>query len=364
MESNNVGMTAKAGGGQAGATQIDSMFCVFQTVASANDSAQLPPAIAAKRGLGIAVVNASTKPMQIYAQNGSSDTINAIAGSTGVSQMPNSVVYYSVGAAGTWQAQGIGSGYAGAFTTQSFADGLTAQHTSPSQSTGTPITTAIARFTTVTGAGDAGTLPVSAGGMYIAVINASANIMNLYPASATQGGVSGGDQINALGQNNAFALPAGAIAEFFATVAGTWHTTITNTAPQQVYNAVATAPTGNNLALTGANIGGASVEITLNLTAVLGAGATLTLPTVAQMLSAMTVAGVNPANGMTLELIVMNSSSANFAWTTTTANGWTLNGTQTIAQNTLRKYYITIVSVASATATLQSLGQYSIGAGI
>lgn len=354
MESFNVGMTALAGGGQTNASQIDSMYCVFSTVGSANDSAQLPAATANRNGLSIGVVNAGTKPMQVYAQHGTTDTINGIAGSTGVSQMPNSVVYYSTGTTGQWQAQGIGSGYAGAFTTQSFADSLTAQHTAPSQATGTLITTSIARFTTVQSNGDAATLPLASGGMYAAVINAGASIMNVYPAS--------GDAINGLGANNAFAVPSGAIAEFFTTVGGFWHTTISNTAPQQSYKAVSTAPTSNNLALTGANIGGGSIEVTLNLTAVLGAGATLTLPTVAQLVAAMTAAGVNPAPGQTIELVIMNSSSGAFAWTVTTATGWTLIGTMTIAQTTLRKFYITLNTIS--TATLQSLGQFAIGADI
>jgi hypothetical protein len=51
---------------------------------------------------------------------------------------------------------------------------------------------------------------------------AAANSMNVFPASATQGGVSGGDLINAGAQNAAFAMAAGKNAHFFCVVLGKW----------------------------------------------------------------------------------------------------------------------------------------------
>lgn len=126
--------------------------------------------------------------------------------------------------------------------------------------------------------------------------------------------------------------------------------------PQVAYNAVATAPTANNLALTGANITGGSTIVALNLTAALAAGATATLPTVAALVTAMQAAGLNPVAGASYELDIYNTSSGNFAWTTTTNTGWTLSGTaQTIAQNTFRRYALTLTSLTAA--TLQSMGQ-------
>lgn len=122
------------------------------------------------------------------------------------------------------------------------------------------------------------------------------------------------------------------------------------------YNAVATAPTAGTLALTGANIAG-SVKTVLNLTDALAAAANAELPTVASLIAAMETMGIVPEAGTSYELDVMNSSSGNFAWTVTTNTGWTLNGTMTIAQNTVRKF---LVSFTSATAaTLQSLGQFA-----
>lgn len=132
--------------------------------------------------------------------------------------------------------------------------------------------------------------------------------------------------------------------------------------PQQAYNAVSTAPTTNNLNLTGANISGGSSLVVLNLTATLSAGATDTLPTVAALVTAMQAEGFTPVAGASYELDIYNSSSGAFSWTTTTNTGWTLTGTQTIAQNTYRKYIVTLTSLAAA--TLQSLGQFAIGSGI
>lgn len=127
--------------------------------------------------------------------------------------------------------------------------------------------------------------------------------------------------------------------------------------PQQAYNAVATAPTANALALTGANICGGSVKTVLNLTAALGAGAAADLPTVAALVAAMQAAGLKPVAGGSYELDVLNTSSGNFAWTITTATGWTLQGTMTVAQNTVRKCIVTFTSLTAA--VLQSIGQYA-----
>jgi len=93
----------------------------------------------------------------------------------------------------------------------------------------------------------------------------------------------------------------------------------------------------------------------LNLTGTLGAGAALTLPTVATMITTMTPQ--QAVVGSTIVLRVINSSGGAFAWTVTTNTGWTLNGTQTIAQNTWRDFVLQMTAVgATPTATLQSVG--------
>lgn len=104
--------------------------------------------------------------------------------------------------------------------------------------------------------------------------------------------------------------------------------------------------------LSAANIVGAGspVETYLNMTGTLGAGAALTLPTVAAMVAAI----ANPQVGGNYKLRVINSSAGNFAWTVTTNTGWTLGGTMTVAQNTWRDFVINLTSLTAA--TLQSVG--------
>lgn len=85
----------------------------------------------------------------------------------------------------------------------------------------------------------------------------------------------------------------------------------------------------------------------------LSAGAALTLPTVAVLLSTLTPA--QAVVGSTTVLRVYNSSG--FTATMTTATGWTITGTATVATTVWRDYLITITAVgASPTATMQNIG--------
>ena len=102
--------------------------------------------------------------------------------------------------------------------------------------------------------------------------------------------------------------------------------------------------------LTAASVSGAA-EVIVNMTGTLGAGAALTLPTVAQLVAAAPTL----VSGATYKLRVMNTGAGAFAWTVTTATGWTLTGTMTVAQNTYRDFLVTMNS--ASTATLLSLGQ-------
>ena len=130
--------------------------------------------------------------------------------------------------------------------------------------------------------------------------------------------------------------------------------------PQQKYVADATAPTTNNLNLSTADVAGGSVLQVLNLTAALGAGATATLPTVAALVAALAALGIDVVAGSSYELDLINSSAGAFDWTITTNTGWTLTGTMTVAQNTMRKCIITFTSLTAA--TLQSLGEIAVTA--
>ena len=114
----------------------------------------------------------------------------------------------------------------------------------------------------------------------------------------------------------------------------------------------------NNAAhtLAAASVVGGSVEVDLNMTGSLAAGANLQLPTVAAVVAAL----ANFQPGVAYRLRILNSSAGAFAWTITTNTGWTLNGTMTIAQNTYRDFILTFTN--ATTAVLQSTGQVAFSA--
>ncbi|PXX15856.1 hypothetical protein C7399_109191 [Paraburkholderia tropica] len=105
--------------------------------------------------------------------------------------------------------------------------------------------------------------------------------------------------------------------------------------------------------LTAQQIAGAAQNF-LNLTGTLTAAANAQLPTVAALIAALPQVVQGSPTGISFQLRVINSSSGAFAWTLTTNTGWTLNGTQSVAQNTWRDFIITITS--ATTATIQSVG--------
>jgi hypothetical protein len=115
-----------------------------------------------------------------------------------------------------------------------------------------------------------------------------------------------------------------------------------------------------NTATTAATLSAASIsgssEVLVNMTGTLTAGAALTLPTVAQLVAAAPTL----VSGATYKLRILNTGAGAFAWTVTTATGWTLTGTMTVAQNTYRDFLVTMTS--ATTATLQSLGQVGVTA--
>ena len=90
-------LTAKAGGGQASATQINSANVQVDTVATAADSVKLPPAVP---GMRIFVTNAAANSMQVFGT--SPDTINAVATGTGVAHAGGKSAWYVCTSAGKW----------------------------------------------------------------------------------------------------------------------------------------------------------------------------------------------------------------------------------------------------------------------
>jgi hypothetical protein len=90
----NPGLTALAGGGQAGATQLKLGSNELATVASAADSVQLPSA----DGNSVVVLrNNGANAAQVFGKSGFTDTIDGTAGATGISvSNAKTVVFFSV----------------------------------------------------------------------------------------------------------------------------------------------------------------------------------------------------------------------------------------------------------------------------
>lgn len=104
MQVANLALTARAGGGQTNATQLDYGINTVTVVATAADSVKLPTAIA---GSMCTVKNLdAADSMQVFGTG--IDTVNSIATATGVAQAAGVGVLYvctassSSGVAGTW----------------------------------------------------------------------------------------------------------------------------------------------------------------------------------------------------------------------------------------------------------------------
>jgi hypothetical protein len=95
---------------------------------------------------------------------------------------------------------------------------------SGTQSTALLLTSRYNRVTTVASAGDAVRLPPALAGMLITVWDGhSSNSVKVFPSSAAQGGVTGGDAINAAGANAAYTITAAYVATFRCVTTGQWY---------------------------------------------------------------------------------------------------------------------------------------------
>src|SRR5712664_233202 len=78
LESAQDNIVARAGGGQALATQLITQTCRITTVATSGDSIKLPPS---QPGLEVLIINHGANPMQVFGSG--ADTIDDIASATG-----------------------------------------------------------------------------------------------------------------------------------------------------------------------------------------------------------------------------------------------------------------------------------------
>lgn len=169
------GITAFAGGGQASAALLASSVNRVTTVATSGDSVKLPPAVA---GDMVTIVNTGANPCQVYGSG--TDTINAVATATGVSQPINSVDTYWCPVVGAWYAE-VGGGFSAGMFTESSKDNITA-FAGGGQTSAVALTTQTVRVTVVASSGDSVKLPASAPGLELIIINHGANTLQVYGA--------------------------------------------------------------------------------------------------------------------------------------------------------------------------------------
>ena len=92
-------IAARAGGGRPLATPIAQAMTLIATVATANDSVALPPGVG---GQILWVVNGTATSAQIFAANGTSDTINGVAAATGIALAGGKAMTLVCPIAGAW----------------------------------------------------------------------------------------------------------------------------------------------------------------------------------------------------------------------------------------------------------------------
>lgn len=122
-----------------------------------------------------------------------------------------------------------------------------------------------------------------------------------------------------------------------------------NPLQEAIYNADAATASKT---LSGSEMSGAA-QVFLAFTGTFGAGGALTLPSIANLIAALpAVVQANPI-GLTWQLRIINVATTQ-TLTVTTATGWTLGGTMTIATTTFRDFVVTITS--ATTASIQAVG--------
>jgi|SRR5579863_1402970 len=183
IESNLAAITAGTTRTQAGATaltrevnRIDTSTAPA-TGSTLGDGVALMPSVA---GLDVTVINNTANPIQVYG-NGS-DTINGVAGATGVPIPPGDVATFECAIAGAWHFE-AGVGAAGNLPVELAADGISAAGST--QANATQLVAALNRVTTATAAQGV-KLPASAAGLDVIVENHSGVAIVVYGSGSDQ----------------------------------------------------------------------------------------------------------------------------------------------------------------------------------
>jgi hypothetical protein len=209
-------ITATAGGGWQNAFPITTQTTRVSVVATIGDSVQLPTSAA---GVELLVINHGANAMQVYGNFVEGATIDDQVGSTGVSQMSNSLVIYTCATAGKWYTEGLSSGFAASLGLQTFSYATIAANVAGTQVAGTPITAMLTNITSA-GASYSATLPASVPGLEMTVHNISANTQLIFPNA----GGTGSEKINALSANASISMLTNTSTVFTCNVAGQWWT--------------------------------------------------------------------------------------------------------------------------------------------
>lgn len=233
-----------AGANQGAATALTADFNRI-TTATANQGVSLPASAA---GLDVFVQNHSGVNIIVYG-NGS-DTIDDVAGATGVVVMNNSVVLFTCYAAGAWYTEGLATGFAGpGLQSLSFTPTTTA-FSGGGQGSAVALTSMINRVSTVAAQGDSVKLPASAVGLGVLVLNRGANPCQVFGA--------GTDTINGIATATGISQGVNTQALYVCSVAGNWEVpinTLQSFTPQSVTASGALPPhAGHTYVITKAGV--------------------------------------------------------------------------------------------------------------
>ena len=327
---------------QATSFQLTAILNKINT-ATALQGIRLPASAA---GLDVIVENHTGFPIVVYGFG--TDVIDDVPTATGLQQMDSSVVIFTCYAPGKWYTNGAASGYAknaqGGVVLQTiqFSDGLTAAGTT--QATGFQMQSAINTVSTV-GVGAGVNLPASSPGLQIVVQNNGTSALLVYPAQGAA------DTINGLPATAGLSLLPGSAITFNCTAAGAWtgQTGSTHNA------AVNTSTSAVSFTASGALVTGGVSTVDLQLTGTLTAAATITMPSIASLTTALH----SPNVGTSYRLRMINQSSGAFAWTVAVPAGYTATGTQTIAQGTWREFVVTLTTLSSVSFVSVATGTWS-----
>jgi hypothetical protein len=222
-ESVTIAITAGTTRTQGGATALTTQYNRVDTSTAPTAGTVLGdgvalPVIPATVGRRIFIWNNTANPIQVYALNGGSDTINGVAGSTGIIMPANAIDAFISMGAGSWAVE-AGIGFNGTLPTDIACDSITANATGTSAAS-TVCTAEVNHILTAANT-SAPYSAVSAAnaakpGTEYYFENNGANPIQIFPI------IAGTDTINGLAANASIVLPVSASVILKCSIAGAW----------------------------------------------------------------------------------------------------------------------------------------------